>query len=182
MKPLMKNARDKNTINTDNYQFYINKLLTSRGNKIQKDVLTKETVEANGLRLVSAISGIIGTCFMMYYYISPDTAVKTAALVAGGTGNVLYRTITLFRHGYGEVEGQDKEVSELPDSEDRGTCLGNQWRSSFADELKREDNLIQGWTPMADEYTNAKTGILNKRVRDDLTNLNKNNQKFRDKI
>ena len=115
MKPLRKNARDRNTINTDNYQFYFNKLLKSRGIKVQNDLLTKETVEADGLRLVSAISGIMGTCFMMYNYISPDTAVKIAALVAGGTSNVLYRTITLFRHGYGEVEGQDKEVSDLPD-------------------------------------------------------------------
>ena len=30
MKPLMFNATDRNTINTDNCQFYVNKLLTSK--------------------------------------------------------------------------------------------------------------------------------------------------------
>ena len=55
----MINAQDKNFINTDSYQFYFNKLLTSKGIKIQNDVLTKETIKANGLKSVSAISGII---------------------------------------------------------------------------------------------------------------------------
>ena len=41
MKPLMSNATDRNTINTDNNQFYFNKILTSRGIKIQNDVLNK---------------------------------------------------------------------------------------------------------------------------------------------
>ena len=41
MKPLMINATDRNTINHDNYQFYFNKLLTLKGNKIQNDVLKK---------------------------------------------------------------------------------------------------------------------------------------------
>ena len=39
MKPLMINARDRNTIN-HNYQFYFSKLLTLKGIKIQNDVLT----------------------------------------------------------------------------------------------------------------------------------------------
>ena len=82
MKSLMNNAIDRNTIKTDNYQFFFNKRLISRGIKIQNDVLTKK-VKANGLRLVLSVCGIMGTCFMMYNYISPDTAVKTAALVAG---------------------------------------------------------------------------------------------------
>ena len=136
MKKLMNNATDRNTINGDNYQFYFNKLFTSRGIKIQKDVLTKETVKANGLRLVSAISGIMGTCFTINNFISPDTAVETAALVAGGASNVLKRTDTLFRHGDGEVE--DEEDGDLPDLEDQETCLGNQGRSPFADELGKK--------------------------------------------
>ena len=55
MKPLMKNASERNNINIDNYQFYFNKTLTSRGIKIQNDLLPKETVKANGLRLVSSV-------------------------------------------------------------------------------------------------------------------------------
>ena len=43
IKPLLIIASDRNSIDTDNYQFYFNKLLTSRGIKIQNDVLTKET-------------------------------------------------------------------------------------------------------------------------------------------
>ena len=42
MKPRMKGATDRNTINVDNYQFYFNKLLASRDIKIQNDVLTKK--------------------------------------------------------------------------------------------------------------------------------------------
>ena len=61
MKTLMKNATDRNSNNTNNYQFYFNKLLISRSIKIQNDVLSKETIKANGLRLVSTLSGIMGT-------------------------------------------------------------------------------------------------------------------------
>ena len=39
---------------------------TSRSIKIQIDVLTEETIKANGLKSVSTISGIIATCFMIY--------------------------------------------------------------------------------------------------------------------
>ena len=42
IKPLMNSATDRNNINTYNYKFYFNKLLTSKGIKIQNDVLTKE--------------------------------------------------------------------------------------------------------------------------------------------
>ena len=42
MKPLMNNAKDRNTIDHDNYQFYFNKLLKLKDIKIQNDVLTKE--------------------------------------------------------------------------------------------------------------------------------------------
>ena len=37
---------------------------------------------------------------------SPYTTVKTAALVAAGTSNILNKTNTLLSHGYGE---EDKE-------------------------------------------------------------------------
>ena len=50
IKPLMNSATDKNTINKDNYIFYFNKLPTSRGVKIQNDVLTKEKLIANLVR------------------------------------------------------------------------------------------------------------------------------------
>ena len=35
-----------------------------------------EIYKADGFRLASTILGIIGTCFMIYYYMSPDTTVK----------------------------------------------------------------------------------------------------------
>ena len=76
MKSLMNNATDRNTNNTDKYQFYFNKLPTSKGIKIQNDVLTKESVKANGLSIVSSVCGIMGTCILIYNYISPDTTAK----------------------------------------------------------------------------------------------------------
>ena len=48
------------------------------------------------LKKVSTACGILGTCFMIYNYISPDTTVKTAALVEAGTRNILYKTNTLW--------------------------------------------------------------------------------------
>ena len=49
----MNNATDRNNIAINNYQFYFNKLLKSRVFKIQKDVLTKETIIPNALIVVS---------------------------------------------------------------------------------------------------------------------------------
>ena len=66
MKTLMNKAADRNTNNTKNYQFYFNKLLTSRGIKIQNDVLTKETSKANDLGIQSSLCGIVGTSLMIY--------------------------------------------------------------------------------------------------------------------
>ena len=42
IKTLLNSATDRNTINTDNYKFYFNNFLTSKGIKIQNDVPTKE--------------------------------------------------------------------------------------------------------------------------------------------
>ena len=52
IKPLMNNDLVRNTISINNFQFFFNKLLTSRGIKIQNDVLTKETIKANALKVV----------------------------------------------------------------------------------------------------------------------------------
>ena len=134
----MINATDRNTINLDNYQFYFNKLLTLKGFKIQKDFLTQEMVKADGFRLASTILGIIGTCFMIYNYMSPDTTVKTAGHVVTCASNILNRASTLvngtslFHHfGYGEEKRRNQFIEKL-----------------------------QG------EYINKETGILNKRDED----------------
>ena len=82
MKPLMINATDRHIINHDNYQFYFNKLLTLKGNKIQNDVLTQEKIKANCFRLISTVLGIISLGFMIYNYIYPDTTVKTNGVLA----------------------------------------------------------------------------------------------------
>ena len=65
-KPQMINATDRNTINAENYQFFFNKFLASRDIKIQNDVLTKETVKADGMQLLSVISELIASFFMIY--------------------------------------------------------------------------------------------------------------------
>ena len=61
IKPLMNNATDGITIIINNYQFYFYKLLTSRGIKIQIDVLTKEKIKTNALKVISYLGGILGT-------------------------------------------------------------------------------------------------------------------------
>ena len=53
----MINATERNTISTYSYQFYFNKFLAPNSIKNQNDVLTKETVNADGLKLVSAVCG-----------------------------------------------------------------------------------------------------------------------------
>ena len=111
----MNDSTDRNTINTDNYQFYFKKLLSSKYIKIQIDVLNKETVRANGLRLVSTVSVNMSTFFMIYNYMNPET-VKTACLVAAGASIKLNRTSTLFSHGYGDDDNdmdKDEEVGVL---------------------------------------------------------------------
>ena len=102
MKPLMINATDINTINHDNYHFYFNKFLTLKGIKIQNDVLTKEMVKADGFRLASTIIGIIGTCLVIYNYMSPDTTIKTAGHEATSASNILNRASTFVNSGYRE--------------------------------------------------------------------------------
>ena len=47
------------------------------------------------------MGGIAGTCFMIYNYISPDTTVKTAALLAAGASSILNRTNNLINYVYG---------------------------------------------------------------------------------
>ena len=115
MTPLMNNATDRNTINTNNYQFFFNKVLTSRGIEIQNEYLTKETIKANGLRILSCLGGIVGTRFVIYNYMSPDSKVKTAALLAMGESNILNRTNTLINYGYGEDDSEymNKETGTL---------------------------------------------------------------------
>ena len=46
-------------------------------------------VKVDGFRLESNILGIIGTCFKIYIYMSPDTTVKTAGHVATSASNIL---------------------------------------------------------------------------------------------
>ena len=102
-------STDRNTINHDNYQFYFNKLLTLKGSKIQKDVLTQEMVKADGFRLASTILRIVGTCSMIYNYMSPDKTVKTAGNMATSASNILNRASTLVNFGYGEEKQQQGE-------------------------------------------------------------------------
>ena len=113
IKSLMINATDRNTINRDNYQFYFNKLLTLKGIKLQNDVLTQEIVKADGFRLASTILGIIGTCFMIYNYMSTDITVKTAGHVATSASNILNRASTLIYFGYGEEKQRNQLIEKI---------------------------------------------------------------------
>ena len=68
MKPLLINATDTAVVNTDNYQFYFNKLLTLNNIKIQNDVLTKEKIAGNRTKYMGGISGGLSAKFTIYNY------------------------------------------------------------------------------------------------------------------
>ena len=159
MKPLMINAIYRNTINVDNYQFYFNKLLASRDIKNQNDVLTKEKVKADGITSLSSVSGIMDSFFMIYNCVKPDPTIRTAAHVTAYASHMINRTGTLYNYAWGE-DGPPPSYQEC-------------------DQDSLSSKSIQ---PDKDEYFNEDTEALNKKGRDDLNDLYKNNQKFEDEI
>ena len=165
MKPLIINATDRNIINHDNYQFYFNKLLTLNNIKNQNDVLTKEMVKAKGFRIVSTSSGIIGTCFMIYNFMSPDTTIKTAGYVAMGATNMLNRANTLVNGGYGEDLPSMLESSLTKDRQEEYIDRG----SSFVDQCSCD-------------FVNEEMGILNRKGGKFLTKLYGDIEEFREEI
>ena len=101
IKPLMNSATDRNTINTDNYIFYSNKFLTSKGIKIQNDVLTKEKFVTNCLKYGGSIIGFVGFLLRIYYIFKPDSTVRAAAQKTTRAGHLIKRN-TLASFAYGE--------------------------------------------------------------------------------
>ena len=102
VKSLMNRAPDRNTINKDNYVFYFNELLTSRGIKIQNDVLTKEQLIANVVNYRGSITMGIGLLFFIHDCLKPDPTVKTAARVATQASHLINRTGSLIIMGHSE--------------------------------------------------------------------------------
>ena len=174
MKPLMINATDRNTINHDNYQFDFNKLLSSKGIKIQNDVLTEEMIRANGFRLSSTILGIIGTCFVIYNYMSPDTTVRTAAHVASHASHKLNRASTLLNYAYGtpSMFHNDENQGTCFADRDHGTCLAD----------RGQEHEQEEYINLRSYFTDEETGILNKEGQNNLNRLYANNEEFRDEI
>ena len=70
-------------------------------------------VKVDGFRLSSTFFGIIGTCFMIYNYMSPDTTVKTAGHLATGASNKLNRASTLVNFGCREEERRKQFIEKL---------------------------------------------------------------------
>ena len=70
-------------------------------------------VKADGFRLASIVLGNIGTCFMIYNYMSPDSTVTTAGHVATSAGNILNRASTLVKFGCGEGEQRKQFIEKL---------------------------------------------------------------------
>ena len=114
----MKNLTDRNIIKSDNYEFYFNKIPASKGIKIWNDVLTNEVVKIRWLRFISNFIGIIGSAITIYNYISPDTTMRTAGLMAAGASTMLnrkklvegYGPPSIFHHGYSYGYGEDGEA------------------------------------------------------------------------
>ena len=69
IKPLMNSTTNRNTINKDKLIFYFNKLLTSRGIKIQNCVLMKKKVYSNWTKhreyAATAINFLLCICSYM---------------------------------------------------------------------------------------------------------------------
>ena len=93
IKPLLNGATNRAVYNKDNYIFYFNKFVTLRDIKIQNDVLTKEIVKADGLKILSTIGGIITSFFMIYKFLKPNPTVRTAAHVAARASHMINRTV-----------------------------------------------------------------------------------------
>ena len=168
MKPLMINATNRNVISHDNYQFYINKVLTLKGIKIQNDVLTQEVVKANGLRLFSTILGIISSGLMIYNFMSPDITVRNAGHVATAASTMLNRASTLLNYGFVRNQDQDQDLEHEREYIDQRSCLVNHECNSYTD--------------LRSSYTHKYTGILNEEGRENLNSLYVNNEKFRSEI
>ena len=100
MKLLLINAIHGAVNNTDNYQFYFNQLLTSRGIKIQNDVLTTEKIVANWTKFAGCISTGLSALFMIYNCIKHDTKVRNAANVAAHASHLINRTGTLLNYAW----------------------------------------------------------------------------------
>ena len=146
-------------VNSDNYQFYFNKLLTLNNIKIQNDVLTKEKIVADWSKYAGGISGGLSALFMIYSCIKPDTTVRTAAQVTAHASQLINRTGTLLNYAWGEV-GSPSSNQEY--DEERASSLYSN-------------------TNQQEEYFDEETEALNKKGRDDLKDL-KNSQKFRDEV
>ena len=137
--------------------------------------LTKKMVKAKGFRIVSTISGIIGTCFMIYNFMSPDTTIKTAGYVAMSASNMLNRANTLVNVGYGEdlrSSYTDLSSSLTDDLQeeyiDRGSSFLDQG-NSFVDQCSCD-------------FVNEEMGILNRKGGKFLTRLYGNNEEIREEI
>ena len=104
IKPLMNSATDRNTINKDNYTFYFKKLITSRGIKIQNDLLTNEKIATNWAKYIGGTSGGLSALFMIYKFINcirPDTTVRTVAQGIAHASHMINRTGTLLNYAWG---------------------------------------------------------------------------------
>ena len=91
---------------------------------------------------------------MMYNYIKSDPAVRTAAHVSAHASHMINRAGTLLNYGF----GSPPSFQEI------------------------EQYSLSSKSIQLDEYTDEDTEALNKRGRDNLNNLYKRNQKFREGI
>ena len=129
--------------------------------------MIKEMIKANGFRLPSTILGIIGTCFVIYNYMNPDTTVRTAAHVASHASHILNRKSTLLNCAYG-TSSIRKPASQMfhnglesnGEDRDRGTQMsdvGLDWGK----EHEWKEYIDQGIC-----FAYKETGILNKEGRE----------------
>ena len=194
MKPLMVNATDRNVINHDNYQFYFKILLTLNNIKIQNDVLTKEMVKGNGMKMLSNIDGIIGTGLFTFNCFYPDSISRNVRTVAMGASTMLSRVNTLVNVEYGEeLEGETWTKSDprsgYPNSSicEAGSMIQEEYidqGSSYTDQGSSLVNHEQSsYTNQCNcDFVIEVMGILNRKGGRFLNKLYINDEEFREEI
>ena len=147
----MNSATGRNTINTDNYIFYFSKLLTSKGIKIQSDVLTKEKFVTNSLKYGGLIMGNVGLILWIYETFKPDTTVKTVARAVTRVSHFTNRTPSSMNSAYGEEHDGTSSIYDHGTSSiyNHGTS-SNHWASP------------KYWAKQK-EYMDEETEALNKK-------------------
>ena len=110
--------------------------------------------------------GFVGFLLWIYDTFKPDATVRTLARAAARASHMLNRTTLLVNFAYGTKSMHNHGTESMP-------CNGEEHDGT---------SLIYNYWAKQEEYIDEETEALNEKGRGDLSELYKNNQKFRDEI